>query len=149
MWRHLMFCNKYLQLKCIKKKCHRNIQLGEWARYQILCHHWWSPQNTDHADCRMHTLQTEHFSLILVFAFTFDSHMIGSGHKLVYKYISESCYVQAVLARYVTVDEISLTCNIMLCATCAFSTLAVQTVIPNGCRRVTMITPKRPSSQKT
>ena len=57
-----------------------------------------SPQNTDHADWRLCRLST--FFLILVFTFTLDSHIFGSGHKLVFSYISESLFMQRM--HYVT-----------------------------------------------
>ena len=68
-----------------------------------------SPQNADHADCRPRRLcRLSAFFLILAFAFTFDLHIFGSGHKLVFNYILECLFMQMprylTLAWYVTVD---------------------------------------------
>lgn len=60
----------------------------------------------------MQNVQTEYYCfLILVFAFTFDFHVFGSRHKLVFNNLSECLlfifmiiYVQALPTRYVTVD---------------------------------------------
>ena len=66
-----------------------------------------SPQNTDHmqtAKCRlqiMQTVGTEDFFLILVFAFTFDSHFFGSRDKLVFSNISEcSLFAKTTIALF-------------------------------------------------
>ena len=128
-------------------------------------------QTADRRPCRLST-----FFLILVLL-TFDSHIFfGFGHKLVFNYISEcllctglassvcDCWRDVDFARetpfgpkrlvlnaYVKLFqnlEINFTCNLMPHVTCAFSTLGVQNVIPNGCWSVTAITSKKPSTWK-
>ena len=66
-----------------------------------------SPQKADHADWRLQIVVSTFF-LILVFACTFNLHIFGSSHKLVFSYISECLFMQrpryVTLAWYVTVD---------------------------------------------
>ena len=71
-----------------------------------------SPQNEDHADCRLQTVQTMQtvqlstFFLILVFSFTFDSRIFSLWSQIsVQLYFGVFVYEKAVLR------DVSLVCD--------------------------------------